>query len=138
MGPMWALCFLNPFSRNRHFLGPTLQNFGKIGKTRTKILANLYEIFRKFFHQRIPLTLLCDGSYKREINSLVENFFLVYEKFYLDFAKNRKIRNSKFNPETTPSVGRTHKRWSMDLLSPLKPQKTKIKVNFHYFAGQYC
>ena len=105
-----ALCSVNPFSRNRQFLGPTLQNFGEIGKTRTKILANLYEIFRKFFNTRIPLTLLCDGFYKREINSPVDNFFLVYEKFYLDFAENRKIRNSKFNPETTPSVGRTDKR----------------------------
>ncbi len=46
----------------------------------------------------------CDASYKRKLNSLVEKFFLVYEKFLLDFAKNRKIRNSKSNPETTSSV----------------------------------
>ena len=93
MGSIRALCSVNPFSRNRQFLGPTLQNFGENSKTRTKILANLYEIFRKNFPPRILLTLLYDASYKREINSLVEFFFLVYEKFDLDFAKNKKIRN---------------------------------------------
>ena len=39
----------------------------KIGKTRTKILANLYEFFRNFFCQMLPLTLLCDGFYKRTL-----------------------------------------------------------------------
>ena len=39
----------------------------KIGKTRTKILANLYESFQKSFHPRIPLTLLCDPFYNRAL-----------------------------------------------------------------------
>jgi len=39
----------------------------KIGKTRTKILANLYESYQKSFHPKIPLTLLCDPFYNRTL-----------------------------------------------------------------------
>ena len=123
MGSIRARCSVNPFSRNSQFLGPTLQNFGGIGKTRTKILANLYEIFRINFPPRILLTLLYDASYKREINSLVEFFFLVYEKFDLDFAKNKKIRNSKFRLKDPPDAKYVPFRTAINPFSPLNFSK---------------